>query len=70
VLLSTRNQLTGTVTAVTPGSVRATVTVDAGGQRKDLLLPTPRELGAGPWRGPWPVVVPVKSTEVMLAVQD
>ncbi len=30
--LSTRNQLSGTVTAVTPGSVMATVKVDVGGQ--------------------------------------
>ncbi len=67
--LSTRNQLTGTVTAVTPGSVMATVKVDVGGQEmtasitKEAVEDLDLDVGS-------PVIVLVKSTEVMLAVAD
>ena len=67
--LSTRNQLSGTVTAVTPGSVMATVEVDVGGQ--EMTASSTREgvedLGLSVGSA---VVVLVKSTEVMLAVED
>jgi molybdate transport system regulatory protein len=69
VRLSTRNQLTGTVTAVTPGSVMATVKVDVGGQEmtasitKEAVEDLDLDVGS-------PVIVLVKSTEVMLAVED
>ena len=69
--VSTRNQLTGTVTAVTLGSVMATVEVDVGGQQKDPLVPHPSlRSGRAPTRGPAAVVVLVKSTKVMLGVED
>ncbi|HEY3707986.1 MAG TPA: TOBE domain-containing protein [Amycolatopsis sp.] len=67
--LSTRNQLTGTVSAVKPGSVMTIVTVRLdGGQSvtasitKDAAEELELEVGK-------PVTALVKSTEVMLGVE-
>ncbi|MDT8911841.1 TOBE domain-containing protein [Amycolatopsis sp. PS_44_ISF1] len=67
--LSTRNQLTGTVSAVKPGSVMTVVTVRLdGGQSvtasitKDAAEELELEVGK-------PVTALVKSTEVMLGVE-
>ncbi|SEO47874.1 TOBE domain-containing protein [Amycolatopsis saalfeldensis] len=67
--LSTRNQLTGTVSAVKPGSVMTIVTVQLeGGQSvvasitKDAAEELELEVGK-------PVTALVKSTEVMLGVE-
>ncbi len=67
--LSTRNQLVGTVTAVTPGSVMATVKVDVSGQEVTAAVTreSVEELGLSVGA---PVVVLVKSTEVMLGIPD
>ena len=66
--LSTRNQLSGTVTAVTPGSVMATVKVDVGGQEMTAsITKAVEDLGLSVGSA---VVVLVKSTEVVLAVED
>jgi molybdate transport system regulatory protein len=69
VRLSTRNQLVGTVTAVTPGSVMATVKVDVSGQEVTAAVTreSVEELGLSVGA---PVVVLVKSTEVMLGIPD
>ncbi|SDF45015.1 TOBE domain-containing protein [Klenkia brasiliensis] len=67
--LSTRNQLSGTVTAIEIGSVMATVKVDVSGQTvtaavtKEAVADLGLEVGS-------PVVALVKSTEVMLGVED
>jgi molybdate transport system regulatory protein len=69
VRLSTRNQLSGTVTAIEIGSVMATVKVDVSGQTvtaavtKEAVADLGLEVGS-------PVVALVKSTEVMLGVED
>jgi molybdopterin-binding protein len=69
VRLSTRNQLRGRVTAINPGSVMATVKVDVSGQEmtasitKEAVEDLGLEVGSA-------VTVLVKSTEVMLAVDD
>lgn len=67
--LSTRNQLTGTVTAIDIGSVMAVVKLDLdGGQRvtasvtKDAVEDLGLVVGS-------PVTALIKSTEVMLAVE-
>ncbi|MET9258828.1 TOBE domain-containing protein [Amycolatopsis sp. NPDC004079] len=67
--LSTRNQLTGTVSAVQPGAVMTVVTVQLdGGQSvvasitKDAAEELELEVGR-------PVTALVKSTEVMLGVE-
>ncbi len=67
--LSTRNQLAGTVTAINPGSVMATVKVDVSGQEVTAAVTKEavEELGLTVGGA---VVVLVKSTEVMLAVED
>jgi molybdopterin-binding protein len=66
--LSTRNQLSGTVTAVTPGSVMATVEVDVSGQEMTAsITKAVEDLGLSVGSA---VVVLVKSTEVVLAVED
>jgi molybdate transport system regulatory protein len=69
VRLSTRNQLSGTVTAITPGSVMATVKVDVSGQEMTASITKEAVEDLGLTVGA-PVVVLVKSTEVMLAVED
>jgi molybdate transport system regulatory protein len=66
--LSTRNQLTGTVSSVTSGAVMTVVTVELdGGQTVTASITKDAaeelELAAGK-----PVTVLVKSTEVMLGV--
>lgn len=67
--LSTRNQLVGIVTEVTPGSVMATVKVrlDGGEQvvTASITKEAVEELGLAEGV---PATVLVKSTEVMLAV--
>jgi len=67
--LSTRNQLTGTVTAITEGSVNAAVTVAVGDQvvTSSITLEGLRELGLAEGS---PVTVLVKASDVMLAVED
>ena len=67
--LSTRDQLSGTVTSITPGSVMSTVKVDVSGQEVTAAVTREavEELGIGVGDA---VVVLVKSTEVMLAVED
>ena len=67
--LSTRNQLSGTVTAINPGAVMTTVKVDVGGQEVTAAITkeAAEDLDLQPGR---PVIVLVKSTEVMLAVED
>jgi molybdopterin-binding protein len=69
VRLSTRNQLAGTVTAINPGSVMSTVKVDVSGQEVTAAVTKEavEELGLSVGD---PVVVLVKSTEVMLGVPD
>lgn len=68
--LSTRNQLQGTVTEVSLGTVMATVRVrlDGGGQTvtASITREAAEELGLAP---ELPVTVLVKSTEVMLGVE-
>jgi molybdopterin-binding protein len=67
--LSTRNQLTGTVSAVKPGAVMSVVTVELdGGQQvvASITMDAAEELELAPGK---PVTVLVKSTEVMLGVE-
>ncbi len=66
--LSTRSQLSGTVTAVTPGSVMATVEVDVGGQEMTASITEEAVEDLGPSVAS--AVVLVESTEVVLAVED
>ena len=68
--LSTRNQLAGTVASVDTGGVMATVKVTlAGGE--EVTASITREAVEEPALAPGrPVPVLVKSTEVMLAVDD
>lgn len=68
--ISARNQLSGTVVAVTEGRVMAEVTVRlAGGEEvvAAITLESARSLGLAPGK---PVTAIIKSTEVMLAVDD
>jgi molybdate transport system regulatory protein len=67
--LTARNQLSGTVASIEPGSVMTIVKVDlAGGQQitasvtKDAVEELGLEVGA-------PVVAVIKSTEVMIGVE-
>ena len=63
--LSTRNQLTGTVTAITEGSVNASVTVAVGDQvvTSSITLEGLRELGLTEGS---PVTVLVKASDVLI----
>ena len=67
--LSTRNQLTGTVTEVTPGSVMATVKVrlDGGDQivTASITKDAAQDLGLAEGQA---ATVLIKSTEVMIGV--
>ena len=68
--LSTRNQLAGTVASVDTGGVMATVKVTLAGDEEvtaSIIREAVEELALAPGR---PVTVLVKSTEVMLAVDD
>ena len=67
--LSTRNQLSGTVTAIEVGAVMTTVKVDVGGQivTSAVTRESVEELGLAVGSA---VVCLVKSTEVMLGVED
>lgn len=67
--LSTRNQLAGTVTAINVGSVMTTVKVDVSGQQVTAAVTKEAVEDLGLSVGS-PVVVLVKSTEVMLGVED
>jgi molybdate transport system regulatory protein len=70
VKISARNQLSGTVTAVTAGSVMAEVVVELdGGQQvvSAITLESARSLGLAPGKK---VTAIIKSTEVMLATDD
>jgi molybdate transport system regulatory protein len=67
--LSTRNQLRGTVTSVTEGSVNAVVTVDIGGQTVTSSI-TMAGLGEIGVKEGDEVIVLVKASDVMLAVED
>jgi molybdopterin-binding protein len=69
VRLSTRNQLSGTVTAINPGSVMSTVKVDVSGQEVTAAVTKEAVEDLGIAVGD-AVVVLVKSTEVMLGVPD
>jgi molybdate transport system regulatory protein len=68
--LSTRNQLPGTVVSVTHGSVMSTVKVRLNGGdvvTASITLEAAEDLGLAEGS---PVTVLVKSTEVMLGVDD
>lgn len=67
--LSTRNQLAGTVTEINVGSVMTTVKIDVSGQTVTAAVTKEavEELGLSVGS---PVVALVKSTEVMLGVED
>ncbi|MDT5077659.1 MAG: hypothetical protein QOJ80_2296 [Mycobacterium sp.] len=68
--LSTRNQLTGTITEVTPGSVMATVKVrlDGGDQivTASITKDAAEELGL---KAGLPATVLIKSTEVSIGIE-
>ncbi len=68
--ISARNQLNGTVRSVTEGSVMAEVVVDVSGGHQlvaAITAESARQLGLAPGTT---VVAVIKSTEVMLAVDD
>ena len=68
--ISARNQLPATVRSVTLGAVMAEVTVEVDGGHEVVSAITAgsaRSLGLEPGRR---VIVVIKSTEVMLAVED
>ena len=68
--ISARNQLPGTVKTVTEGTVMAEVVVEiAGGYEivSAITAKSARRLGLEPGKG---VVAVIKSTEVVLAVDD
>ncbi|SDN76317.1 molybdenum-pterin binding domain-containing protein [Klenkia soli] len=67
--LSTRNQLAGTVTAINVGSVMTTVKIDVSGQEVTAAVTKEAVEELGLTVGS-PVVALVKSTEVMLGVED
>lgn len=67
--LSTRNQLAGTVTAITVGSVMTTVKVDVNGQEVTAAVTKEAVEELGLQVGS-PVYALIKSTEVMLGVDD
>jgi molybdate transport system regulatory protein len=69
VRLSTRNQLAGTVISVNPGSVMTTVKVDVSGQEVTAAITKEAAEDLGLAAGV-AVTVLVKSTEVMLGVED
>ncbi len=68
--ISARNQLPGTVKTVTEGAVMAEVVVEVAGGHEivsAITVDSARRLGLEPGRH---VVAVIKSTEVMLAVDD
>jgi len=68
--ISARNQLPATVTSVTEGAVMSEVAVEVDGGHEVVAAITAesaRKLGLAPGRK---VIVVIKSTEVMLAVED
>ncbi len=68
--ISARNQLPATVKSVTEGQVMAEVTVEVDGGHEVVAAITAgsaRQLGLEPGRK---VVVLIKATEVLLAVED
>jgi molybdopterin-binding protein len=69
VRLSTRNQLTGTITAIDPGSVMTVVKIALdGGQEVTSSITKDAAEDLGLTVG-MPVTTLIKSTEVMLAVE-
>ena len=68
--LSTRNQLTGTITEVTLGSVMATVKVKLDGGEQFVTAPITKDaaLDLALAEGQ-PATVLIKSTEVMIGVE-
>ena len=66
--LSIRNQIPGTVTAVTPGAVMATVKVRLDGGQDLTAAITKDAVGDLGLRNGSPVVALIKSTEVSLAI--
>ena len=68
--ISARNQLPGRVKTVTEGAVMAEVVVEVAGGHEivsEITVDSARRLGLEPGRH---VVAVIKSTEVMLAVDD
>ena len=68
--ISARNQLSGTVRSVNEGAVMAEVVVDLTGGHElvaAITAESARRLGLAPGKA---VVAVIKSTEVMLAVDD
>jgi molybdate transport system regulatory protein len=68
--ISARNQLPGTVVSVTEGAVMAEVVIrlDGGGEIVSAITTaSARNLGLAPGK---PVMAIIKSTEVILAVDD
>lgn len=68
--ISARNQLPGTVRTVTQGQVMAEVVVDVDGGHElvsAITAESARRLGLAPGKR---VVAVIKSTEVMLAIDD
>ena len=68
--ISGRNQLPGTVRSITEGQVMAEVTVEVDGGHvivAAITAESARQLGLAPGKK---VVAVVKSTEVMIAVDD
>ena len=68
--ISARNQLPATVKSVTEGAVMSEVAVEVDGGHEVVAAITAesaRKLGLAPGRK---VIVVIKSTEVMLAVED
>ena len=68
--ISARNQLAGTVKSVTEGAVMAEVVIEVDGGHElvsAITAESARRLGLAPGKK---VVAVIKSTEVMLAVDD
>ena len=68
--ISARNQLPGTVRSVTEGAIMAEVVIDVDGGHElvaAITAESARRLGLTAGK---PVVAVIKSTEVMLAVDD
>ena len=68
--LSARNQLTGTVVTVEEGSVMAVVKVDLGGGQQITASVTREAVSELGLSAGSPVTVVVKSTDVLLGVED
>jgi molybdate transport system regulatory protein len=67
--LSARNQLPGTVTALTLGTVMAEVTIDIGGGQTIVAAVTRHAVEQLGLREGSPVVAVIKATEVMIGTR-